>query len=348
MEESLAQVDTEMDDGEMMVSEAAASVTEEVEEIEAEEEEEVEEGEEGKAGSESFHSSTGLVVSLELPGGEEEEEILEEEEVVEEEIAEEISFPVEEEIEEEVEATRQEASLPPIPGAFSVADGDEEEEDISDFIFADNKAAEEEADLAAAEPEQPEPRPAPSEEEEGQGMININDFGYSMRYVDKVLERLDLTDVLRSLEEESDPIPTDHFFKIEEEATILSDPEYIYHKLIFDAVNEVLLNRINDGPTTTTRGDLDLESAKAEVKLRVGAMVKFGLRNFDAGQELEKIHELETEDEIKVFGELESFFRDTRQELVDGVLDHVLGDTVRVLGVLEMMETTGTTEGGAG
>ena len=144
---------------------------------------------------------------------------------------------------------------------------------------------------------------------------------------------------MRSLEEESDPIPTDHFFKIEEEATILSDPEYIYHKLIFDAVNEVLLNRINDGPTTTTRGDLDLESAKAEVKLRVGAMVKFGLRNFDAGQELEKIHELETEDEIKVFGELESFFRDTRQELVDGVLDHVLGDTVRVLGVLEMMET---------
>ena len=60
-------------------------------------------------------------------------------------------------------------------------------------------------------------------------------------------------------------------------------------------------------------------------------MVKFGLGNLDAAQELVKIHGLETEEEVKVFGDFETFFEGTREELVEGVMEYLLEDTIKVL-----------------
>ena len=76
---------------------------------------------------------------------------------------------------------------------------------------------------------------------------------------------------------------------------------------------------------------LDLEATKAEVKARVGAMVKFGLTNLDAGRELVKIHDLEVEEETKIFADFDKFFAETREDLVDGILGHILEDTITVL-----------------
>ena len=178
--------------------------------------------------------------------------------------------------------------------------------------------------------------------EEMQTFININDFSYSMEYVDKVLERVDLADIVKSVEEESDPISTDHFFKIEEEATLSSDPEYIYHKLLFDAMNEVLLSRVNH-PDFRSRiregGAEGLAETRKEVKDKVGALVKFGLSNLDANQELVKICNLELPDETRVFSDFDKFFKDTRNELVEGVLGYILEDTVRVLTECESSST---------
>ena len=321
-------------------SEAAASVTEEVVEISNDNEEEpeameVEDEGEGEGAMESFQTSSGVVLSLELPG-EADQEVPEE--VPEEEIPEEIS---------------KDFGADP--------EDDDIEEDISTFVFQEEaepeamEAEAEEGDASSALPpisgaqapaaqDQGEDQGEDQDEDSGHGgegqqvFVNINDMGYSMKYVDSVLDRVNLKDLARSMEEETDPIPTDNFFKIEDEAAgTTTDPEYIYHKVLFDAMNEVLLNRINLAPAGGANSSnisemaLDLEATKAEVKARVGAMVKFGLTNLDAGRELVKIHDLEVEEETKIFADFDKFFAETREDLVDGILGHILEDTITVL-----------------
>ena len=80
-----------------------------------------------------------------------------------------------------------------------------------------------------------------------------------------------------------------------------------------------------------------MPDVRDDVRREVAGWIAQGMRHTDASSELANIHACEAEEEASVFADFDRHFHDTRHELLEGVFNHLLEDTVKAMNEVEAM-----------